>query len=153
RGSFAQRTRAARAEREAAGSRPSVGGAGPQVRGAGRWGPDLGNAYARRRPSAAGAGEEALNQARSAALKHPPGVHQAGRIERILQLAHQLHLQRALVRADLLALELAQAVLGRDGAAEAVDGVVDDAVDRGALAEQRFGTDVVVQVAVADVAE
>ena len=55
--------------------------------------------------------------------------------------------------ADFVALELPQAVLGRDRAAEARHRVVDDPVHRFALGNQRLGADVVMQVAVAHVAE
>src|SRR5258706_15745067 len=48
---------------------------------------------------------------------------------------------------------LPQAVLGRDRAAELGHRVVDDAVDRLALGHQRLRSDVVVDVAVADMAE
>src|SRR6185503_7599450 len=54
---------------------------------------------------------------------------------------------------DRVALELAQAVLRRDRAAEPRHRVVDHGVYGGALRDQRRGTDVVVQVAVADVPE
>src|SRR6185503_1174500 len=60
---------------------------------------------------------------------------------------------RILVAPHLLALELPQAVLGRDRAAERVERVVDDAAHLFAARHQGRGADVVVQVAVANVAE
>src|SRR5262245_39068910 len=58
-----------------------------------------------------------------------------------------------LVPADLLALELSQAMLGRDRAAESVERVVDDAAHLVAARDQRLRADVVVEVAVPYVTE
>ena len=87
------------------------------------------------------------------ALEHLPGVHQplgsSARLSARISSSSSGDLC-----ADRLALELPDAVLGRDRAAERADRVVDHAVHRVALrSEQRRGADVVVQVAVAEVAE
>src|SRR2546427_1983871 len=70
-------------------------------------------------------------------LEQLAGVHQAFRIERALERSHELELEGVLVAADFVALELPQAMLGRDRAAEARHRVVDDPVHRFALRNQR----------------
>src|SRR5262249_47055723 len=90
---------------------------------------------------------------RARALEHLPGIQQPLRVERVLEAAHELELERMLVPPDLLAFELAEAVLGGDRAAEALERVVHRAVHLFAAGHQRFGADVVVEVAVAHVAE
>src|SRR5204863_2944358 len=86
-------------------------------------------------------------------LKHLPRIHQAFGVERVLERAHQLELERILVAADLFALELSQAVLRRDRAAESMQRVVHDAAYLFAPCHQAFGSDVVVEIAVADMTE
>src|SRR6185436_16594127 len=58
-----------------------------------------------------------------------------------------------LVPHDLVALELPEAVLRRNRAGELRHRVVDDAIDGGPLRHQPLGADVVMNVAVADMAE
>src|SRR5712692_739323 len=89
----------------------------------------------------------------AAALEHLAGVHQSLRVESALQRAHQLELERRLAAADRFALELPQPMLGGNRAAQLGDRVVHDAAYRLALREERVRADVVVQVAVADMAE
>src|SRR2546428_9976624 len=62
----------------------------------------------------------------ASALKQLSGVHQPARIEGLLERSHELELEGVLVAADFVALELPQAMLGRDRAAEARYRVVDD---------------------------
>ena len=64
---------------------------------------------------------------RVSALQHAAGVHQAVRVERLLDRAHQLQRHRRLALRQFVALERADAVLGRDRAAVRHHGVVDDA--------------------------
>src|SRR5574343_869721 len=85
--------------------------------------------------------------------KHLAGVEQAARVQGLLDRAHQGDLLGAAGVAQPVALEGADAVLGRHRAAELAHQAVDDGVDRvlGLLGRARqVGDDV--QVAVADVA-
>src|SRR5438132_13037628 len=86
-------------------------------------------------------------------LEQLAGVHQSARIQSLLERSHELEVEGVLVAADFVALELPQAMLGRDRAAEARHRVVDDPVHRFTLRNQRLGADVVMQVAVAHVAK
>src|SRR5256885_6064687 len=63
-------------------------------------------------------------------LEQLAGVHQSARIQSLLERSHELELEGVLVAADFVALELPQAMLGRDRAAEARHRVVDDPVHR-----------------------
>src|SRR5258706_15855001 len=87
-----------------------------------------------------------------------PGVHQAVRIEGLLDRAHEVELEGTLVALDFLALQHAQPMLGADRAAERAHHFVDNVVHFRRFEEKlrRFlalglGA-VVVDVAVADVA-
>src|SRR3954463_13525289 len=72
-------------------------------------------------------------EVRARRLRHPfAGVHDPLRVEGLLDPPHESDLDGALVAADLLALGLADAVLGADRAAQGGDDVVDGAVDLGA---------------------
>jgi len=98
---------------------------------------------------------------------NPSSAHREGQRARADQFGkpsfraapHELHLERRLVAQDLLAFELSESVLGADRAAEVRDAVVDDAVDRRLVGEERLRVsagrrrDVVVQVAVAEMTE
>src|SRR5690348_15589335 len=72
-------------------------------------------------------------------LEDLPRVHEAVGIERALDRAHHLQLERALVAPDLVALQRAQAVLRADGAVQRLDDVVDDAVHLRRFGEERLG--------------
>src|ERR1043166_2733290 len=63
-----------------------------------------------------------------APLQHLAGIHQVVRVERSLDTAHQVELERALVAAHLAHLLLADAVLGAEAAVEAGDQIMDDGV-------------------------
>src|SRR5882672_1192946 len=89
----------------------------------------------------------------ASALKQLSGVHQSARIQGLLERSHELELEGVLVAADFLALELPQAMLGRYRAPEARHRVVDDPVHCFTLGDQRLRADVVMQVAVAHMAE
>src|SRR5207302_9518462 len=71
------------------------------------WRADLGRV--RRRAPCADAG----------ALEQLSRIHQSARIQSLLERAHELELEEVLVAADFVALELPQAMLGRDRAAAA----------------------------------
>ncbi|WKT97695.1 alpha-amylase family glycosyl hydrolase [Micromonospora soli] len=86
------------------------------------------------------------------------GVHQAPRVEQLLEPAHEVQLVAALVVGDDPPLRLPQPVLGADAAVAGAGGVVDDPSEV-SRARLEFGVaaalgfaEVVVQVAVADVA-
>ena len=65
-----------------------------------------------------------------------PRVEDARRVERAFDRAHQIELDRALVADELVALLLADAVLGADAAAVSGDQVVDDAVGARRMGEE-----------------
>src|SRR3989338_8361431 len=87
-------------------------------------------------------------------------IHQPMRVERVLDAAHQLQFQRALVVMEILALELTQAMFGADAAIESRDNLVHKAIhfmlmlsnECRVLRGIRHGR-VVVNIAVADVAK
>src|SRR6185437_1791616 len=91
--------------------------------------------------------------------EHLAGIHDALRVESRLEPPHQRELERGLVARELLALQLADSVLGRDGAAEACDEVVHDAIGDGGVVHEWRGVrtcgrgEIVVQVAIAEVPE
>ena len=62
--------------------------------------------------------------------QHHARIEQAARIQRRLDRPHHRQRRRRLARGQLGALEPADAVLGREGAAEAIDDVVDAGVGR-----------------------
>ena len=92
-------------------------------------------------------------------LQHLARIHQSLRVERVLDPVHEFHFQRGLALLDLVALQLPEAVLCRDRAVQARDDPVNNGADVFASCHQRTRgsfirhADVVVQVAVADVAE
>src|SRR5258706_13302153 len=100
-----------------------------------------------------------LTSSRYTTLKPLAGIHDAVWVESALELAHQLQFERRFIAPDFLALQLAQAVLGADRAAEASHTVVHDAVDRRRIPDKSIRGNplgsgyVVVDVSVAEVSE
>ena len=88
-----------------------------------------------------------------------PRIHDVLRVQRLFDSPHQLQFQRRLVAGQIVLLQRADAVFGRNRTAKAVDLVMHDAVDRilvgQEIAVRHAGRrrHVVVQVAVAQVAE
>jgi hypothetical protein len=77
--------------------------------------------------------------ARTADSQHPVRVQASQRVQRRFDLAHQAQGHRRLVLRQLLALERANAVLGRDRAAETADRVVDQRVESLFVGRQEGG--------------